>query len=246
MVDVVKISEREYCPIGFIEKRVVEVKSVIIDGETYTKQTPSIVQLDLVDYKKEKPKEWMFYEYFYPEFGIDFIFWYPIEFSHIVRWGININYSENNWANCFCYILEKEKIPTIKWFGVIRERDYIRDFKHLSFTINLEHIVSGYHFAVTIPFVEIIKMNWVNNEENIRIQLEGIFFDNKWNGKKFFSNLLPEKIKTIKLNQDEINLILMELYQRKVSLFTRAKRTYKDRYDKNQYILKNLNKSCYQ
>lgn len=241
MVQIAKISEREYCPIGFIDTRVVETKSVIVDGETYYKEIPSIIQLDLLKHKQENSQKWYFYEYCYPEFGIDFICWYPYEFHHITRWGIDTNYSQNDWANCFCYILEKENIPTIKWFGVIKGREKIYDFKNLSFTIKLEHIVSGYSFAVEIPFVEIVKMDWKNNQENIQNYLNEVFFSEKY-GNEFFLGILPEKIKKEKLNQDEINLVLMELYQRKVALFTKAAKLYKDKEDKNQYIINKLNK----
>ena len=244
MVKISQISESEFALSGTEEVFVSDFKEIVVDGVTYVNRRYKNEIFDFDKDRIENPKDWSSFHYYYPSFGIDYKLHYSLRFNGLLKVAIGRNYSQNDRANCFHYILEKEKIPTIKWFGVIKNRENIYDFKNLSFTIKLEHIVSGYSFAVGIPFVEIVKMDWKNNQENIQNYLNEVFFSEKY-GNEFFLGILPEKIKKEKLNQDEINLVLMELYQRKVALFTKAAKLYKDKEDKNQYIINKLNKKCY-
>lgn len=244
MVQIVKISDSEFALSGTEEVFVSDFKEIVVDGVTYVNRQYKNEIFDFDKDRIENPKDWSSFHYYYPSFGIDYKLHYSLRFDGLLKVAVGRIYSQNDWANCFHYILEKEKIPTIKWFGVKYERDNIRDFKHLSIAIPLEAISSGYYFFIETPFVEIVKMDWTQLDLKPKNYLETFFFDSKW-GKEFWQDLLPPKIINQKLTLDEVNLVLMELYQRKVNLFTRAARIYKHKENKNNYILKNLNKSCY-
>jgi hypothetical protein len=57
---------------------------------------------------------------------------------------------------------------------------------------------------------------------------------------RFWLDLIPKEYYKRKLTEDEITLVLAELYKRKVELFSKAKRKYITKNERNKYIIENL------
>lgn len=245
MVKISKISDSEFALSGTEEVFVSDFKEIVVDGVTYVNRQYKNEIFDFDKDRIENPKDWSSFHYYYPSFGIDYKLYYSLRFDGLLKVAVGSNYSQNDWVNCFNYVLNEVKQANIEDFYLARMREgYVSDFKKLSIAIPLEGISGGYYFFIETPFVEIVKMDWTQLDLISKNYLKTFFFDSKW-GKEFWQDLLPPKIINQKLTLDEVNFVLMELYQRKVKLFTKAARHYNEANNKNQYILKNLNKTCY-
>lgn len=242
MVSLKKISDKEFSVSGVVDVLFETTKTIIHEGEEYFKVARDFVPVDLIKYMDKNPNHKSCYEFFYNWLNIDYKAYYPNSFSRLLDKFSDKNYSTNEYVNILCKILSVEKNELIKEFYTSKESPKITDLKFLSIPIVLVDYGFNNKLIIEVEFKKLISLDWSTMDDEVKIQLEHIFFETQWSNRfTFWKYLIPQEIFNRPLTLDEKNFVLMELYQRKVKLFSEAKRHYLDNQNRTNYIIQKLN-----
>jgi len=222
-----KLSENEYLIDGELEVRYESTKSVIVDGETYTKSDFELKKVNLFDFYNDDKKRNNFDKFTLDslEFlGLPIIYVYDYgKFSKAPSKGLPFHYSENEYVNIICnfYKLYPDDIIKNLYCGKKSQYHNFNFDLYENSIISLEVYKYGFNNSITIDieFKNFIQLD-ISKIDNLQIiwQIEHLC--------NCFRRLLPSDFMKKKLSDYQINQILIK--------FLNEKANYKDLKNKQQ------------
>jgi hypothetical protein len=254
---IVKINDSEYRLSGTFTYYRAKHDKITQDGKVYTNTTMEEVLFDCdADFSTKFPVEfipnnnWGAMKIDYDWIGLNIKVYYPNFLDSgwdILQQAIPQNYSSQTYIRVLSYFLDRKSemainLPIKGSFISKSHKSEVDDFKHLSIEFPLQWYGFNNCVYILVPFLEILKLDFsiMEIEYQSFILKKFTYNENDYIRYRFWLDLIPKEYYQRKLTEAEITLVLAELYKRKVELFSRAKRNYPTKNERNKYIIQNL------
>lgn len=254
MTSIIRISDNEFRVSGIINYYQTHVDTITQNGKTYVNETRTLETYDCdkefthkFEYDENmdayySENNWIGEVYDYSWLGVRVIIYTPrMFFEDQIAKSIHVKFSENQYIQKLSWIFTNRPysksgiVPDNLVTNAYTSKDYPRvsDYKNLSIPINLESYGYNNSFYIEIPFIEILKLDYVSLPENIKYQIKdkikretnhSSFSYRKKD--KFFKDLTPANYFKRKLTDEELIITLNKLNKKKELMLKRAEKSF--------------------